>query len=289
LATVEWFTASSGGVAVFTGLNYKPTGSVTGDTIFYAQARSTDASCPAAVSTGRVAATINGQNCNVEVDLALRKSINTKIAQIGDTLTYTIKVFNQSTTAATGVEVADSIATTVQFIAGSFVASRGGATINGNVITWTIGGIAANAGANGDTVTLTYKIKAVQEGVHFNTAEISKTNEKDIDSTPGDGKLGEDDIESQCFTVPFKLCPIEKIEVSVPAFLTNVQWFKDGGTAPIVAGNTVLLTEIGTYTFTASNQTCPAEGCCPIIIEPGVNCCPEDLCIPFTIQKVKKK
>lgn len=289
LATVEWFTASSGGVAVFTGLNYKPAGMVTGDTVFYAQARSTDASCLAAISTGRVAATINAQNCTVEVDLALRKSINTKIAQIGDTLTYTIKVFNQSNTAATGVEVADSIATTVQFVAGSLVASRGGATINGNVITWTIGGIAANAGANGDTVTLTYKVKAVQEGVHFNTAEISKTNEEDIDSTPGDGKLGEDDIESQCFTVPFKLCPTEKVEVNVPAFLTNVQWFKDGGTAPIAAGNTVLLTELGTYTFTASNQTCPVNGCCPIIIEPGVNCCPEDLCIPFTIQKVKKK
>ncbi|AXE17335.1 hypothetical protein DR864_06115 [Runella rosea] len=289
LATVEWFTAASGGAAVFTGLNYKPVGSVTGDTVFYAQARSTDTSCPAAISTGRVAVTINAQNCTVEVDLALRKSINTKIAQIGDTLTYTIKVFNQSNTAATGVEVADSIATTVQFVAGSFVASRGSASISGNVITWTIGGIAANAGANGDTVTLTYKVKAVQEGVHFNTAEISKTNEKDIDSTPGDGKLGEDDIESQCFTVPFKLCPTEKVEVNVPVFLTNVQWFKNGGTAPIAAGNTVLLTEIGTYTFTASNQTCPANGCCPIIIEPGVNCCPEDLCIPFTIQKVKKK
>lgn len=289
LATVEWFTEASGGVAVFTGLNYKPAGSVMGDTVFYAQARSTDASCPAAISTGRVGATINAENCIVEVDLALRKSINTKIAQLGDTLTYTIKVFNQSNTVATGVEVADTIATTVQFLASSLVASRGSASISGNVIKWTIGGIGANTGANGDTVMLTYKVKAIQEGVHFNTAEISKTNGKDIDSTPGDGNLGEDDIESQCFTVPFKLCPTEKVEISVPAFLTNVQWFKNGQTAPIVAGNTVLLNEIGTYTFTASNQTCPANGCCPIIIEPGVNCCPEDLCIPFTIQKVKKK
>ena len=57
----------------------------------------------------------------------------------------------------------------------------------------------------------------------------------------------------------------------------------------VVFGNVVLFSEVGIYTFTATNQTCPAEGCCPIIIEPGVNCCPEDLCVPFTIQKRKKK
>jgi hypothetical protein len=79
------------------------------------------------------------------------------------------------------------------------------------------------------------------------------------------------------------------VEASVPASLTNVQWFKDGGTTPVATGNVVLLSEVGIYTFTATNQTCPAEGCCPIIIEPGVNCCPEDLCVPFTIQKRKKK
>ncbi|MEZ4901611.1 MAG: DUF11 domain-containing protein [Spirosomataceae bacterium] len=223
------------------------------------------------------------------MDLALNKYINKKIAQIGDDLTYTIKVYNQSKFAATGVEVTDSIASTVQFVANSFVASRGSATIVGNVIKWTIGGIAANTGTNGDTVTLTYKVKAIMEGIHFNTAEISKTNERDVDSTPGNGQEDEDDIDRQCFTVPFKLCPAEKIEVSVPATLTNVQWFKDGGTTPIASGNVVMFSEVGSYTFTATNNTCPASGCCPIIIDPGDNCCPADLCIPFTIQKTKKK
>ncbi len=290
LATVEWFATATSTTVLFTGLNYKPTGNVTAaGAMFYAQARSTDPSCPTAISTSRVMVTINAQNCTVEVDLALKKLINKKIAQIGDELTYTIKVFNQLNVAATGVEVTDSIATNVEFVVGSFAASRGSASISGNVITWTIGGIGANAGADGDTVTLTYKVKATQEGVHFNTAEISKTNEKDIDSTPGNGKDGEDDIESQCFTVPIKLCPGEKAEANVPAFLTNVQWFKNGGNTAIAAGNAVLLTEVGTYTFTATNQACPANGCCPIIIEPGVNCCPDDLCIPFTIKKTKKK
>ncbi|MBB3842179.1 putative repeat protein (TIGR01451 family) [Runella defluvii] len=284
LATVEWFSQQTGGTVLSTGLNYKPSGTVTANTVFYAQARSTDPTCPTAVSTSRVPATINAQSCIDTIDLALKKSINTKIARVGDVLTYTIKVWNEWTKNATGVEVTDSIATTVQFVSGSFVASRGSASISGNVIKWTIGNIAAN----GDTVTLRYQVKATQAGIHLNTAEISKTNEKDKDSTPGNGKGGEDDIDQQCFTVPFELCEGQKLEVGVPANLTNVQWFKNGGTTAVATGNVVLFSEVGVYTFTATNQTCPANGCCPVIIEAGANCCPVEVCIPYTVKKVKK-
>ncbi|WP_428665785.1 SdrD B-like domain-containing protein [Runella sp.] len=231
--------------------------------------------------TVSVTRTTGGPDCIV--DLALKKSINKKIAQLGDTLTYTINVWNESGTTATGAEVTDSVATTVQVLAGSFVASRGTAGISGHVITWNIGTIEAN----GDTVTLTYQVKATQVGVHPNTAEISKTNEKDIDSTPKNGKDNEDDLDRQCFSVPFALCPTEKVQVSVPAKYTNVEWFKDGSPTAIAQGNSVLLSETGTYTFTAQNSTCPAGGCCPIIIVSGTNCCPDDLCIPFVIKKVK--
>jgi uncharacterized repeat protein (TIGR01451 family) len=294
LATVEWFTTPTGGSPVFVGLNYKPSGNVPaiGDTL-WAQARSIDPLCPAAISSSRVPAFIVAQNCTVEIDLALKKLINTKVAQIGDELTYTIKVFSQPLTNganATGVEVKDTIATSVQFVANSFSASRGSASISGNVITWTIGGIAANAGMNGDTVTLTYKVKATQVGLHFNTAEISKTNEKDVDSTPSNGKESEDDIDRQCFTVPIKLCPGEKVEASVPAKYTGVKWFKGTQELTALAGqNVVLLDAVGEYTYTATNNTCPASGCCPIIIEAGDNCCPAQICVPFTVKKIKKK
>jgi len=100
LATVEWFTTASGGTLVFTGLNYKPSGVVSGDTVFYAQARSADPTCPTAISTSRVASTVNAQNCTKIVDLALKKFINTKIAQIGDTLLYSVKVWNESNVGA---------------------------------------------------------------------------------------------------------------------------------------------------------------------------------------------
>lgn len=148
-------------------LEFEPRiGTATADVIYYAQARITDPGCLAAVSSPRVTSTINVQDCNTKIDLALRKSIDKKIVQIGDLLTYTIKVWNESANNATGVSVNDNIATTVQFQAGTFVASRGSASISGNLITWNIGNIAAN----GDTVTLTYQVKATQERVHFNTA-----------------------------------------------------------------------------------------------------------------------
>jgi uncharacterized repeat protein (TIGR01451 family) len=285
LGTADWFTQPTGGTAVATNtLTYKPAGSVTQTVSYWVAAKSSGSNTCDVSNLPRTEIRINAQDCTKEVDLALKKSINTKIAQIGDLLTYTLKVYNQSNANATGVEVTDSIATTVQFQTGSFTASRGSAVITGNVIKWTIGNIAAN----GDTVTLTYKVKATQEGIHLNTAEISKTNEKDVDSTPGNGTNNEDDIESQCFTVPIKLCSGEKVQVSVPVNLTNVQWFKNGGTTPVASGNTVLLTEIGIYTFTATNQTCPANGCCPVIIESGTNCCPPQSCIPFTVKKQKK-
>jgi uncharacterized repeat protein (TIGR01451 family) len=285
LAQVEWFTGPTGGTPVFIGLNFKPAGTATGDIVYYAQTRITDPNCLANVSSPRVTSTINVvQDCNKEIDLALKKTINTKIAQIGDVLTYTLKVWNESVTNATGVEVVDSIATTVQFQAGSFAASRGSAAISGNVIKWNIGNIAAN----GDTVTLTYQVKATQEGVHFNTAQICKANEKDVDSTPCNNDDEEDDIDRECFTVPFKLCPGEAVEVNVSTQYGNVIWYKSGSTTPVAQGNKVLFNETGSYTFTASNGVCPAEGCCPIIIQPGDNCCPEDLCLPFTIKKTKK-
>lgn len=145
-----------------------------------------------------------------------------------------------------------------------------------------------NIAANGDTATLTYRVKATQEGVHFNTAEISKVNEKDKDSSPSNGKDSEDDMDRQCFTVPFKLCTGSKVEASVPTKYTNVQWFKDGGSVPIASGNVVLLSGVGIYTYTASNQACPTGGCCPIIIENSTNCCPIEKCVPFTIKKIKK-
>ena len=213
------------------------------------------------------------------VDLALKKEINKKIARLGETVTYTLKVWNESAVSATGVVARDSLPAGVEYLNSS--ASRGSYDPSSGL--WTIG----NVGANGDTVTVTIQVKVVAEGIWFNTAEIFKSDQTDKDSTPGNGVEGEDDMGRQCFTVPIKLCPQGNVQIIVPAE-NNVQWFKDGGSTPVASGNTVRLNEPGIYTFRSSAGNCPAEGCCPVIIEADNNCCKDEICVPFTIQKRKK-
>ena len=216
-----------------------------------------------------------------KVDLHLQKSISKKQAKTGDVIDYTVKVWNESSTPATGVVVSDSLNAGVQYVSSS--ATRGNYSFSTKQ--WTIGNIAAN----GDTITLTIRVKVLSQGVWFNMAEITKTNEEDVDSTPGNGAEGEDDMEHVCFTVPIDICTGEKVQASVPSQYSGVQWYRNGSSMPVASGNTVLFSETGTYTYTALNNTCPAQGCCPIIIEPGNNCCPVNLCIPVTVTKRRKK
>jgi uncharacterized repeat protein (TIGR01451 family) len=279
--TVDWYKTATGGSALATGtLTYTPAGNVAANDTFYLAARSTlpiTSNCPTDLPRTRVI--VVAKNCIDTVDLALKKTIDKKIVQIGDVVTYTIKVWNQSKNNATGVEVTDTLNYALSYI--SSVASRG--SYNATTKAWTIGNVGATSTSSptvGDTVTLTIKAKVLMEGLWFNTAEVSKVTEKDKDSTPGNSIDGEDDLDRACFTVPFKLCANDgsRVEASVPSNYTNVKW-SDGQT-----GNVVRLSAAGTYTFTASNGACPSGGCCPIIIE-AINCCPANICVPFTITK----
>lgn len=219
------------------------------------------------------------KSCDGLYDLALDKSVSTKTAKVGDNITYTLKVWNEGDAKATNVSVKDTLNAGVEFV------TYATATGNYDAATkiWSIGDLAP-----GDTVTLQIAVKVIAQGVWFNTAEICSMTEKDIDSTPCNNDEEEDDIDRECITVPMELCAGEAIQVSVPDTYQDVKWFKDGGTEIIATGNVFLASEPGTYTFTAAKNTCPAQGCCPIIITESTNCCPPDLCIPFTIKQTKK-
>lgn len=219
------------------------------------------------------------KTCDGVYDLALSKSIDKKTAKVGDAINYTIKVWNEGIGTATNITVRDTLNAGVQYI------THATATGNYNPVSkiWTIGSLAV-----GDTAVLLVAVNVVAQGVWFNTAEICSMTENDEDSTPCNGKDDEDDIDRECFSVPLEVCPGEAIQVSVPQQYTNVRWFKDGVALEVTTGNQFLVEEPGTYTFTASSNTCPAQGCCPIIVIAGTNCCPPDLCVPFTIKQTKK-
>jgi uncharacterized repeat protein (TIGR01451 family) len=217
--------------------------------------------------------------CDGKYDLALDKSISTKTAKVGDDITYTIKVWNEGESTATNVSVKDTLSAGVEYV--TYATATGNYDANSKI--WTIGSIAP-----GDTAVLLLVVKVRLQGVWFNTAEICSMTEKDEDSTPCNGNDEEDDIDRECFSVPLELCVGEGVQVSVPREYADVKWFKDGGTTVVATGNEILIIEPGTYTFTAVSNACPAQGCCPIIVLPGSNCCPPDLCVPFTIKQTKK-
>ncbi|MBC8154918.1 MAG: hypothetical protein H7Z72_18630, partial [Bacteroidetes bacterium] len=92
--------------------------------------------------------------------------------------------------------------------------------------------------------------------------------------------------DQSCVSVPVNLCSGQAVVASVPASFTDVKWYK--GNNVVATGNTITLTEGGTYTFTASNATCPAEGCCPLVIVQA-DCCPVNACVPFVITKTRTR
>ncbi len=224
-------------------------------------------------------------DCNQTIDLSLSKSVDRKMAMLGDTLTYTIAVTNEGPNIATGVAVTDSLNAGVQYLSSATATG----SYDPNTKVWTVDSLTA-----GDTVSLSITVRVVAQGVWFNTAEISAANERDTDSTPGNNTEGEDDLDRECFTVPILLCrgQGEGVQLSVPVQYTGVQWFRktqDGNPEPVgTGGNTYVATEaeLGSYeyTFTSASGTCPAEGCCPVIIVVE-DCCPAQVCVPFTVTK----
>lgn len=156
-------------------------------------------------------------DCTKSIDLSLSKSISQKMAMLGDTLVYTLRVSNDGQDDATGVAVTDLLNGGVQYLSSATTTG----SYDPNTKVWTIGSL-----ATGETVNLVIKARVVAQGVWFNTAQISKANEKDIDSTPGNGKDGEDDIDRECFTVPVQICRGQgtSVELTVPAQYTALVW-----------------------------------------------------------------
>ncbi len=112
-----WYTTQQGGTILASDTTkYKPTVAVS-DT-FYVEARIN----PTCVSE-RVPVILKVINCIDTIDLHLTKKVDMKQVKLGDVVTYTIKVWNESNKNATGVEVTDQLPAGLQYV--SNTASRG--------------------------------------------------------------------------------------------------------------------------------------------------------------------
>lgn len=221
--------------------------------------------------------TLDAGLVTIHHDVALHKEVNTHLSVLDETITFTLKVINEGDFDVTGVEVEDLIPQGLKYISSS--ATKG--TYSGQTFLWDIGDLKV-----GESVTLTINTKVVEEGVWYNTAQISKMNELDVDSTPGNNNENEDDLDRVCISIPFKICndASESILASTPDGLKNIQWYKDGLPIKGATNQELEISEAGSYTFTSLKSTCPTGGCCPLIVQ-YIDCCKKDACVPFLISK----
>ncbi|RKR09090.1 putative repeat protein (TIGR01451 family) [Flavobacterium sp. 81] len=173
-----------------------------------------DETLPGTAVTGTIAGTyvlrwtVSNGNCAVSsdtvtltilsvADLELTKSISPMTGSAGDTVTFSIQVFNNNslggTVDATGVAVRDYIPSGYTILPGSANFS-GQYNIGDNTMSWynlTI--------PNGNRITLTFKAVILPTGSYQNVAEVIASDQFDPDSTPNNNILSEDDQDDADF------------------------------------------------------------------------------------------
>ncbi|MEM6646101.1 MAG: SdrD B-like domain-containing protein [Bacteroidota bacterium] len=117
-------------------------------------------------------------------DLALKKSVDNPAPNPGDEVTFSIVIENSGPGVATGVAVRDTIPDVLNIT--NFRVSQGGYDANSGI--WTIGTLAVG---ETDTLFITTEVPTTDPVENF--AEIVASDNPDIDSTPDNGKQGEDD------------------------------------------------------------------------------------------------
>ncbi len=92
--------------------------------------------------------------------LVLSKAVSKTALTAGDTATYTLRVVNTGTAAASGVTVSDTLPSTGYFTYAGCSASVGTCSVSGSLLTWSAGNLAAGA-----TATLAVTMNVATSGV----------------------------------------------------------------------------------------------------------------------------
>jgi uncharacterized repeat protein (TIGR01451 family)/gliding motility-associated-like protein len=135
------------------------------------------------------------------IDLSLIKTVDNMSPEPNAEITFTISVTNAGPSDATGVEIMDALASGYEFISaytevGSYDANTG---------IWSLGNI-----SNDTTYELEIRVNVLSIGEYLNTTEVVYANEQDIDSTPNNGIITEDDY-SQVLPAPVLILSIPNV------------------------------------------------------------------------------
>lgn len=175
-------------------------------------------------------------------DLSLTNTVDNPTPDRNQTVTFTIQITNSGPDNATGIVVTNRIATNFNFT---------GSTATAGVFTPTAGTWVIPALASGANATLTISGRARNFTPITSTAEVTRADQSDPDSTPGNGDPTEDDIATVIVTP-------NVIDLSVTGSIDNLK--------PVV-GDVVTLT----YTVTNSGPAIATGVELMALIPPGVS------------------
>jgi uncharacterized repeat protein (TIGR01451 family) len=180
-------------------------------------------------------------------DLSLAKTVSNATPANGANITYTLTASSAaaSNLTATGVTVQDTLPLGV-----TFVSASGTGTYNSGTGVWTIGTLAPNSNAS---ITITVTVSATSGATVTNGAEILTSSAVDIDSTPNNGSVAEDDDAFVSFTVSGTRTAGTPPTLVCPAGSVLFDW----GTRTWIAGsldNTYAVTGVGSTRFQLSTD-----------------------------------
>ncbi|WP_175454788.1 T9SS type B sorting domain-containing protein [Lutibacter oricola] len=131
-------------------------------------------------------------------DLELTKDVDNLEPVAETNVDFTINLMNVGPSTATGVQVLDLLPSGYDFVSATTTVGTYDATTG----LWNVGTV-----LNGDTETLVVTAYVKPYGDWLNQAEVTAANELDIDSTPGNGDIYEDDM-AEIATAPIVLLTI---------------------------------------------------------------------------------
>ena len=198
-------------------------------------------------------------------DISLQYSATPAVASIGDTLVFSIEIFNEGQSDLSGLSVFSSIVYDFTLVDQNVPV---GTSFDAQSGIWQLG---STMNSSTNSLELIIKVMAVEEGVVYQVAEVQTLNEIDVDSEPGNQFLLEDDMSAACVSIPHQVCSNigETVTMEAPSGYANYEWYYDDGSGPILVSNNQIYESglPGEYIFTVFGNSCPQGLCCPIIIE----------------------
>ncbi|OYU65331.1 MAG: hypothetical protein CFE22_14410 [Cytophagaceae bacterium BCCC1] len=218
-----------------------------------------------------------------KVDISLAaEAVSNCLRQINDTIMYRIIIRRTDTLSVTDiVSVKDSLGPHLAFVSASATAG----TYNPANHIWSNVDL---SNYDNDTLTIMARVLTNIGGQMPLTAWVLSTTFNDMDSTPGNKIVTEDDYGQSSVVVPISICSTknESATLTAPLGYSSYQWQLNGsdligGTGPTYAANLP-----GNYTVILNGVPCLAGNCCPIVVQDTCECKTE-ICIPLKITKTK--